>query len=625
MRAYPKWYLLTQFLMAWLCFGSSVCADQADGGALNEEIVTIVIDGVEKRLDESGSSVSVVSEKKIESLQDAMVIDLLSRLPGLSISRNGGLGTVAALRIRGAEAGHTLVLIDGIRTNDVSAPDGAYNFSNLTVDNIERIEVLSGPQSTLYGSDAIGGVVNIITKRPDQPWTAGGTVETGSHETARASAHFGMKRRDFSAMLSAQGLHTAGISAADSNAGNNEADGFDSVGIRFYLSQKINQHLTIEGVWHLSNSWSQFDAFSFPAFSIVDGDGTTHSREFQGAVGVSWTNSTGRLRNSLRASWAGGRRRDHENGQASFDADNLNRILDFFSIIKITQAWTLLVGAQHQRQAIRVETFGDYASTLSAQTDLNGVFGEVEIKPLEDLNLTVGIRRDRHEYFGGHTTWRATAVYRLFDSSTLLRANWGTGYKAPTLFQLFSPFGDQTLRPEESQGWEVAIEREFVINLLRGSLVYFQRNSSNQIDYDLLTSRYKNYVTTQAQGLETRVEISLQDTTTIDFNYTHVNSFDTKTGLVLPRRPKNLFNFNIDHHLSTRLSLGVGIFFSGRQEDGGSALDAYKTVAVRAQYFLSDKINIFARVENVFDEDYQIVKGFGTYGMSLFFGLRGSY
>lgn len=625
MRAYAKSYLLAQLLLAWLCVGSPVYANELEGAANNEEIITIIIDGVKKRLDEAGSSVVVVSESTMETLQIATVIDLMARLPGISISKSGGLGTAAALRIRGAEAGQTLVLIDGIRINDLSAPDGAYNFGNLTVDNIERVEILSGPQSTLYGSDAIGGVVSIITKRPDQPVTAGATFEVGSLETARASAYLGTRNGDFSAMMAVQGLHTNGISAADDDAGNSEADGFDTAGVRIHLSEKINEHLTLEGFWHFSRSWAEFDIFSFPTFSIMDGDGVTRSKEFQGAVEASWVNASKRWHNSVRLSWAGGQRRDQENGKLSFDANSHNRVLDFLSTVEMAKNWTLLVGAQHQSQDIHIDTFGDYASTLEAHAGVMGVFGEAEIKPLQQLNLTVGARRDHHQYFGDHATWRATAAYRFFDMRTLLRVNWGTAYKAPTLFQLFSPFGDPALRPEESRGWEVAVERELLVNQIRGSLVYFQRSSTNQIDFDLQASQFTNLLTTRAQGIEMRMAIAFRDTTTIDLNYTHINSFNEQTGRVLPRRPKNLFNLNVDYRVTPRLSLGLGVFFSGRQEDGENFLDAYKTVDLRTQYSLSERITLFARIENVFDEDYQTVRGYGTPGLLMFCGLRARY
>lgn len=625
MRVYPKLYFLAQSFLAWLCVGSSVCANEFEDAAREEEIITLIIDGMKKRLDAADSSVVVVSESEMETLQVATVIDLMARLPGISISQNGGLGTTAALRIRGAEAGHTLVLIDGVRINDLSAPDGAYNFANLTVDNIERVEILSGPQSTLYGSDAIGGVVSIITKRLDQPVMAGATFEIGSLETARASAYLGIRHGDFSSMMTVQGLHTNGISAADDDAGNTEADGFDTSGARIHLSEKINEHLTLEGFWHFSRSWSEFDTFSFSTFSIIDGDGVTRSKEFQGALGASWVNAAESWHNSVRLSWARGQRRDHEHGEPSFDSNSHNRVLDFLSTFEASRDWMLLVGAQHQSQDIHIETFGEYASTFEVSTDVVGVFGETQIKPLQQLNLTMGVRRDHHQSFGGYTTWRAAAVYRLSDMRTLFRANWGTAYKAPTLFQLFSPFGDPALRPEESKGWEVAVESELLVNQLHGSLVYFQRSSTNQIDFDLQTSQFTNLLTTRASGMEARVAISYRGTTAIDLNYTHINAFNAETGLVLPRRPKNLLNLNVDHHLTPKLSLGLGVFFSGRQQDGESFLDAYKTVDLRAQYSLSQRINFFARIENIFDEDYQMVRGYGTRGLSLFFGLRARY
>ncbi|HXV73106.1 MAG TPA: TonB-dependent receptor, partial [Sphingomonadales bacterium] len=519
----------------------------------------------------------------------------------------------------------TLVLIDGVKVNDLSSPDGAFNFANLTADNIERIEVLSGPQSTLYGSDAIGGVVNIITKKASEPFSLGGSLETGSFATVRGAAHLGVQEGGFAGTLALGGTRTSGISAADEDAGNPEKDGFRTLNAIANLSQEVTDNLMLEGFFRFADSRAEFDAFSLITFTFVDGDGVTETEELQGALGLTWTALGARLTNRVRVSWANTGRFDTENGGPSFDAKSRNRTLDFLTTFEAAEALTFLLGGQLQANRIRTETFGAFASVLEAEADISSVFGEVVAEPAAGLNITLGVRHDDHERFGGHTTFRTTAVYRIPGTETLIRANWGEGFKAPTLFQLFSPFGDPNLRPEESVGWEAGVEQEFFSGRAKAAVVYFHRDSKNQIAFDLTTFKFNNILRTEAKGVEVRFFAEVTDALSLDANYTHIDATNTITGLPLARRPKNLFNANLDYQASERLSLGGGVHVTGRQLDAGIFLDAYKVVDVRVRFRLSDKAEVFGRVENAFDEDYQSVKDFGTPGVAAFVGVRGRY
>jgi len=176
----------------------------------DEEQVVVIATRTPKAAEQLGSSVTLLDQQDIRESQKVSIFDLLRTTPGISVSRNGGLGTVSTLRIRGAESGQTLVLVDGIKVNDLSSPGGEFNFANLTSASIERIEILRGPQSTLYGSDAIGGVINIITKKADKPFSASGFFEGGSFGTANGGLTFGVKQDRFSGTLSLGGFRTAG-------------------------------------------------------------------------------------------------------------------------------------------------------------------------------------------------------------------------------------------------------------------------------------------------------------------------------------------------------------------------------------------------------------------------------
>jgi vitamin B12 transporter len=621
----PKLFLKSLLpLFASLPFaGYPALAEEAASD--DEETIVVIADRVAEPIDEIGSSVGVLDQATIETRQDIAVLDLLQALPGISISRNGGLGAVAALRIRGAEAGQTLVLIDGVKVNDLSSPDGAFNFANLTADNIERIEVLSGPQSTLYGSDAIGGVINIITKKATGPFSAGGSLEAGSFATVRGGAHLGVQQGGFSGSLALSGIRTGGISAADADAGNTEKDPFRTVNVIANLTQQIGENLALEGFFRFADSQAGFDAFSLTTFTFVDGDGVTNTQDLQGAAGLRWTALNGRLENRARVTWAHNDRFDTENGGPSFDAASRNHTFDFLSTFKELDALTLLIGAEAQGNRIRVESFGDFPSLLEAEANIASVFAEAVAKPVAGLNVTFGVRHDDHERFGGHTTFRATAVYLIPGTNTRIRGNWGEGFKAPTLFQLFSPFGDPNLRPEESTGWEAGLEQDFASGRAHAAIVYFHRDTTNQIDFDLTAFRYNNILATRAKGVEIRLAAEITERLVFDGNYTRIDAENAMTGLPLARRPKNLFNANLDYKATDRFSVGGGVHFTGQQMDAGIILDAYKIVDLRVRYRLSDQLEIYGRIENAFNEDYQTVKDFGTPGIAAFFGIRGNY
>jgi vitamin B12 transporter len=269
--------------------------------------------------------------------------------------------------------------------------------------------------------------------------------------------------------------------------------------------------------------------------------------------------------------------------------------------------------------------FGFFASTLIGTADINSAFAEAQVSPLGNLHLTFGVRHDDHQLFGGHTTFRITANFKIRRTGTILRANWGEGFKAPTLFQLFSSFGDLGLRPEQSSGWEVGAEQPLFDKKARLTVTYFTRKTSDQIDFDLATFRFANIARTRVEGVEVIFSAELSDTVTVSGNYTHLKAVNLDSGGVLLRRPKNLFNATMTWAATERLVLAASLNHTGRQLDGGLVLDGFRVVDVRITYRVGEKVSLFGRIENAFDQDYQEVAGFGTPGVSAYAGIRGEF
>lgn len=616
---------VTAALAAIVLVPPVTAADEETSEEKEPEKIIVIAERVPKQESEIGASASVLTEAEITARQEINVLDLLRSLPGISVSRNGGFGTVSSLRIRGAEAGQTLVLIDGVKVNDLSSPDGAFNFATLNADNIERIEVLRGPQSTLYGSDAIGGVINIITRKADRGVNASGALEGGSFSSFRGSLNAGYAEGGFKANVGLSGFRTSGISAADEDAGNTEADGFRTVAFQANLSQEVSDALTVDGFVRHADSRAEFDRFDFLAGTFVDGDGVTESEDLQAALGATWRVFGGRVESRVQVSWANLDRFDVENGAPTFDSESRNRTVDLQSTIQADERLTFVVGGQLQDNRITTETFGAFASMLEGEADIDSVFGEIVAEPVDGLHLTFGARHDDHERFGGHTTLRATFAYAIGETGATIRASWGEGFKAPTLFQLFSAFGDPDLRPEESEGWEAGLEQELAGGRIRVAATYFHRDTTNQIDFDVVTFRFANIARTRAKGVEVIVHAEVTDNLNLDANYTRIDSLNLDTGMALVRRPENLFNANVSWTPGERWTVSGGVNHTGKQLDGGVFLDPFTVVDLRVSYRLGDHVSLYGRIENAFDEDYQEVLGFGTPGFAAYGGVRGNF
>lgn len=605
-----------------MLFSSFAVADEDDE---QDETVVVIGDKSPTPLSQTGTSVSVLDEQAIVESQEVAIFDLLRTLPGVSVSRNGGIGTVSTLRLRGAESGQTLVLIDGIKVNDLSAPAGEFNFANLLTDNIERIEVLRGPQSTLYGGDAIGGVINIMTKKADAPVSLSGSLEAGSFGTVRGSANLGYSHDILSLSLSASGMRTGGISAADSANGNTESDPFKSYVVSGNMTVRLSDHVSVDGLLRYADSTSHFDAFDFIAGTFVDGDGVTMTQDLQGSVGLNFKAFGGALATNARVSWSSIERFDSENGGPSFASASENRTVDLLNTIAVSDALRLLIGGQFQNNRITTEVFGAFASMLAGEADTNSVFGEAILVPVKNLRLTAGVRHDDHETFGGATTFRLTGNFRIPETGTVLRANWGQGFKPPTLFQLFSAFGDPALRPEESEGWEIGFAQDIIKDHATLQVTYFRRNSKNQIDFSLLSFTFANIVRTRAKGIEVLLAARLNDDVAFEGNYTRLDATDVTTGLPLVRRPRNVFNGLFKADVSAQLKVSASVNYTGRQLDGGVMLDAFTLIGLRASFEVAKNITLFGRIENAFNENYQEVSGFGTAGIAGFAGVRGNF
>lgn len=610
--------------MAW-SMPQTAGAQVGGNDAAADEKMVVIATRTQNPLSMIGSSVSVISAEDIEEAQAVLLDDVLRSVPGLSISRNGGVGGVTSVFMRGASAGNTLVLIDGVEVNDAAAPGGAFNFNSLTTADIARVEVLRGPQSLLYGSRALGGVINIITKKGEPGFKATGSAEYGAFDTLRADASLSGGVERFTYYLSANIFTSDGISAADKADGNIEKDGLDDYTFSGRFAAIPTDFSKLEGHVRVVSSESAFDRFDFLVGGIVDGDNHSDATEIEGGGSLTVTLFDGKFEGIFK----GGRwsldRDSFANDIREIAALGKRTEFSFQGNIRFNEDNILTLAAEHEMTSMDFtffSLFGDFATV--GKDNIDSYFGQFQTSPIDGLTLTGGIRYDDHSTFGGHTTFRFTGAYKLDATDTILRATYGDAFKAPSLFDLFDPFsGNPDLQPEENNSWDVGVEQPFLDNRATLQATYFNVETKNLIGFDFTSFTSANINASRARGVELGLDARLGGNFDLTANYTLTSTRDKTSLDRLLRRPKHLANVNLSYAGSGPFRGSLGASYVGKKLDTGAVvLGDHFLLEARAVYRIGGKAELFGRVENLLDEDYQEIFGFGTPGISTFFGIR---
>lgn len=566
---------------------------------------------------EAGTSVSVITAQDIERLGFAFAVDAIASAPGVTVNANGGFGGQSAVRIRGASSEQTLVLIDGVAVNDASSPGGGYDFARLDTANIARIEILKGAQSTLWGSDAIGGVVSITTKSPKAGPSLSGFVEGGSYDTIRGGAAFGAAGQNGDFRLAVTGSNSDGISKADEAQGNTERDGYESASVSAQGGLNLGA-ARLDARLLYTAADTEFDSFVFGApGNVGDGDEVTQTEELSGNVTLTLPTLQGRLNHLFLLGYSEIDRQSFTNAQPGFTARGERTTYRYQGTFSINAASTLAFGAER-----------DESASGDGDTSIDGLFALYKLKPVDALTLTGGLRRDDHEQFGAETTARIAAAYDVSDNVTL-RATWGQGFKAPTIFQTTffccgasAPNSD--LQPETSEGFDVGLDYQSANGSLSFGASYFDQDVENLIDFAFSIGGYANVPGASRKGVELYGGYDISDWITIDASYAYLDAVDNM-GADLARVPEHSGDIMLGFDTGGPLSGAVLLRYNGEEIDANGRVDEWVRADINAAYALNDYVQIYGRVENILDEDYQQVLGYGTAGRSGTVGLRLRY
>ena len=627
--------LLTATALA--AFPAHAWAQQIGADAPAEvEAVVVTAARTETPLAETPAAITVIDRAELERRQVVIVSDELARTPGVSINRNGGPGTVTSVRIRGAEADQTVVLVDGVKLNDPASVGGGFDFANLLVGDVERIEVLRGPQSVLYGSQAIGGVINVLTADADSGSRLTAEVQTPTGGYLRGGTTLSLGRA--SLRLGAGAYGTEGVSAFAEERGGRENDPYEQIHVTGRLDAPLTDALALDLRAYAASSRSEFDGFPAPDFALADTPEYGEVDERVGYAGLTY--DAGRLDNRLGLAVTEVDRRTFDPtgaGATTFEGEGRNERLEYQGVLTLTEAARLTFGAETERS--RLLTRSLFSGELKRDVRTHSLYGQGSLRPAEGLTLTAGVRRDDHETFGEAVTAQAGAVWAL--GPTTLRANYGEGFKAPSLFQLYSDFGNEGLDPEEARSIDLGLEHRFGPRLIASATV-FARRTENQIDFFSCFGRqaplcairpfgfYENIRETEAHGLELAAEARPVERLSLSLAYTRLatenrSADDADRGRELARRPDQSLYVSADYVVPGGASFGAGVQHVGESFDDAAnrvRLDAYTLVDLRGAAPVREGVEVFARVENLFDEDYETAAGYGSLGRSAALGLR---
>lgn len=596
-------------------------------------------------IEKVGASVTVLTQAAIEASQSTSVVELLAQAPGVSFTRNGGPGTTTSLNIRGAETQHTVVLIDGVKLNDPSSTQGGFNSGNLLVGDITRIEILRGAQSTLWGSQAIGGVVNIVTADPTSPLAGSIDVEGGARQTGYLRAGLGGAGEKLVWRVAGGFYSTDGVSAWKTGK---EKDGYHNTSLSGRLRYAVSDAVSAEVRSVYSKGKNDFDAFNGDSVEY----GRTEELVVYGGLNVALLD--GRWNNRVGYGYTDTDRENYNPAQPTvpmtFDAAGKNRRWEYQGVFAVSDAVSATFGAERERSRMRTRspsTFAPNPATSLGRVGVDSVYGQLQAEVIQGLTLTAGVRHEDHDTYGSHTLGQASAAWALNQGNTVLRASFGQGFRAPGLYELYSEYGNLNLAPEEFDSWDAGVEQRFFGGKARVSVTGFQREADNEIRYNSCASGstdplctpggvfrygyYRNVQKTKTQGVELIGEVKPAEGLTITGNYTYTDAESdsgVNKGKQLTRRPKTMGNLSVGYRWPVGLTTTVAARHVGKTFNNDAntvVVKSYTLVDLRASYPINETYEVFGRVENAFDKDYQTILNYGAPGRGAFLGLRARF
>ena len=593
----------------------------------DDEEIVVTASGFEQPRSETGQAIDIVDRDRLDQLQSATIADALRTVPGISIAPRGGLGSQTSAFIRGGSSAQTLVLIDGVRINDLTSPNGAFDFGALMTGNIDRVEVLRGPNSVIWGSQAIGGVVNVQSIVPTEGFAARLGAEYGSFDTKRLQANIAGTSGVLEGSVGGSFVNSDGISAL---LGGTERDGYDNITGNGRLKVKISDSFNLDFRGYYNRATVEYDSlFGIGANALP----VSRNRQFVGYVGANFDLLDGQWQNRVAYTRTDIKRIGTDPVVFSFNNFDVRGAIDraeYHAAFDLSDALTMVAGAEYERSFASTSFEG--AAPDVARNDVASGFAQFIVRPVSGLIVTAGVRHDAYSDYGGQTTLGGNAAYTPNEGRTVIRATYGEGFRAPTLTEGQPPFGNPDLKPETARNFDLGVEHQFLGGKAQAFATYFNRRSNDLIAFSVISFQSENIDKVTATGLEAGFNLNPTKRLDVRASYTLVNAINQTDGGNFGNRqalrPQHSASLTIDWRTSLGLSVGGSVLIIGDSFDNAAntvRLDGYALVGVRASMPLTDVIEVYGRVDNLFDAEYTTVARYNSFGRNAAVGVRAKF
>lgn len=581
------------------------------------------------------SSVTVITAQDLETEQRRTVPDALMTVPGINVVQAGGPGGLTSIFMRGTNSNHVKVLIDGIDVSDPSNPNRAFDFGQLLTNDLAQIEVLRGPQSGLYGADALGGVISFTTKKGEGPLKITGTMEAGSFGTFNQTSSASGSIDNFNYSLNLGHFRSTDTPVTPlellppGRVRNN--DSYDNLTYATKLGWDVSRDLAFNVVARYTDATLKFTADDFSTFPPApDAQRSTqivHQLYTRGETVL--TMFGGMFKNYFAVGYTNDWNWNFTPSMPPATVNQGDRIkYDWRGVATLAPGITLIIGLEDQTE--RLET-----PTTTAQESNRAGYLELQTEIAKRFILAANVRVDDNENFGEHATWRVAPAYILPFTETKLKASIGTGFKAPTLsqrfvdFPAFGFFANRNLQPEESLGYDIGFEQPLFNNRLRFGTTYFHNDITSLITFNDTFTTNINIGRAETYGTESFASLAVTQWFKLRADYTHTIAIDADTGLELLRRPKDKASLTgvwnpIDPWTLSATVLTVSSWVDTDRFGLTPRLSApgYTVVNVATNYKFNEHATVFGRIDNLFDEHYQDPTGFLRPGIGAYVGIK---
>jgi len=587
------------------------------------------------------NSVTVITAEQMERDQRRTLPDALATVPGLDIVQTGSPGGLTSVFMRGTNSNHVKVLIDGIDVTDPSNANQTFDFGQMLTADIARIEVLRGPQSGLYGADAIGGVISITTKKGEGPPKATVTVEGGSFGTFNQSANFSGSKDRFNYSFNIQHFQATSTPVTPLNLlppGQQRINDFyDNKTYSLRMGYDFSDAFSVNVVSRYTDGTLRFtgDTFDLATFTSVPAASQSRSVVHQSYTRgeAVWSLFDGRFTNYFGVGYTNAWNLNEGPGVDSSINVGERIKVDWRGVASLAEGQTLVMGLEDEQFSL------DQTANPIFRNANKAAYLELQSKFFERLFLVSNIRHDDNDAFGAHDTYRIAPAVILPWTETKLKASYGTGFKAPTLSQLhvsfpaFFFFANPNLKPETSIGYDFGFEQPLFNNRVRFGVTYFHNDLTNLIVFGFFPNSFRSSLFNVGQattyGTESFVSWAVTDRLLLRADYTNMTARDETTGLDLLRRPRVKESVTATWKPIDQLSLSATVLHIGTWVDisrdgtvSGILASPVTLVNLAANYAINDQWNVFGRIDNLFDVHYQDPIGFERPGFGIYGGMR---